>query len=70
MFSDNKPLYCAFIDYEKAFDTINRDVLWYKLFDIGVSSKMINILKSIYVNVSACVKLSSSMSEFFEVSWV
>ena len=27
----NKKLLCIFIDYERAFDTVNRDALWAKL---------------------------------------
>jgi hypothetical protein len=54
--SNNQSLYCAFIDYEKAFDTIVRDAMWYKLLDIGVSSKMVTMLKSIYEHVSDCVR--------------
>ena len=27
----NKKLWCIFIDYERAFDTVNRDALWAKL---------------------------------------
>lgn len=61
-------MYCSFIDYEKAFDTILRNELWFKLFEIGVSSKMVKILQSIYRQVSACIKLNSNLSDFFEIS--
>jgi hypothetical protein len=63
-------LYCAFIDYEKAFDTVDRNALWVKLLEIGISSKMLNMIKSIYTVVKSCVKLSPNMliSEFFDVS--
>ena len=68
LLSEKKHLYCAFIDYEKAFDSISRDTLWYKLFEIGVSTKMLNMLKSLYNQVSACVKSYSNISDFFDVS--
>ena len=55
-------LYCAFVDYEKAFDTVIHDALWVKLIQSGISSKMINMIKSIYSNVKACIKNSSDMS--------
>lgn len=63
-------LYCAFVDYEKAFDTVIHDALWVKLIQSGISSKMINMMKSIYSNVKACIKNSSDMSYsiFFEIS--
>jgi hypothetical protein len=66
-------LYCVFIDYEKAFDTIVRDALWLKLLKVGISCKMLTVscmLQSIYASVTSCVKLSSSMplSDFFDVT--
>ena len=64
----NSKLYCAFVDYEKAFDTIIRDALWLKLVENGVSCKIINIMKSLYSTVSACVKLSSNLSDAFDVT--
>lgn len=47
-FLENKiPLLRAFIDYEKAFDTV-RDALWCKLNDTGISRKPLEMLKNMY----------------------
>ena len=46
--ANKQKLYCAFIDFEKAFDKINRLLLWNKLLEIGVSTKMVNSLKAMY----------------------
>ena len=62
--SRNSKLYCIFIDYEKAFDTVLRDSLWYKLVQSGVSCKMVTMIKSIYNKVKSCVKISSEMEIF------
>ena len=63
-------MYCAFIDYEKAFDTVNHDALWIKLVKSGVSCKMLNMIKAIYANVKSCVRNGKSMStsNLFDVS--
>jgi hypothetical protein len=63
-------LWCTFIDFERAFDTVIRDALWVKLVESGISCKMINMIKSIYKNVKTCIKLGSTMemSEFFDVT--
>jgi hypothetical protein len=37
-----KKLFCAFIDFEKAFDTVWRDGLWYKLLMCNIKGKMYN----------------------------
>ena len=46
--SNKKKLYCAFLDYSKAFDCVVCDNLWYKLLKLGVRGKMFNIIQSIY----------------------
>lgn len=68
--SKKEKLWCAFIDYQRAFDTVVRDELWIKLLQSGVSCKMINMIRNIYSNVKCCVKISSSMSmsDFFDVT--
>ena len=67
-FSQNSKLYCAFVDYEKAFDAVKRDALWLKLMDSGISCKIIRMIKSLYAKFFAAVKLNGNISDYFEVS--
>ena len=46
-------LYCTFVNYETAFGSHIRDALWFKLLDGGLSSKMVEIIKSLYSKVFA-----------------
>ena len=64
--NDGQKVHCAFIDFRKAFDKIERNILWCKLVNYGISSKMLSILKAMYVNVRLCVKYRASCSDFFE----
>ena len=41
-------LFCAFIDYEKAFDKIDRSLLWQKLVSEHVSTKLVQAISSMY----------------------
>ena len=59
-------LYVAFIDYQKAFDTVDRDKLWVILQKINTSTKMLNMLKGIYSSVQACVRSGAKLSDFFD----
>ena len=43
-----KNLFIAFIDYQKAFDTVWRAGLWLKLINEGVSGKFLNVVKELY----------------------
>ena len=57
--------YCAFVDFTKAFDTINRKALWLKLQNIGISTKMLKMLMAIYGKVEASVLTMQGQSPTF-----
>jgi hypothetical protein len=65
MINNGKNLYCAFIDFSKAFDYVVRDNLWLKLMKLGVRSKMLNIIRSMYNSVKSRVKYCNSLSKPF-----
>ena len=54
--NNNETLYCAFVDFSKAFDNVVRDNVWYKLLKIGVRGKMLDIIKSMYSIVKSKIK--------------
>ncbi|XP_052808975.1 uncharacterized protein LOC128237452 [Mya arenaria] len=62
-----KSTICAFIDVRKAYDTIDRNILWNRLSDLGIGGKMFTALKSIYNTVSSCVRVNSLKTEWFDV---
>ena len=45
---NNQKLYVAFVDFRKYFDTINRDLLFYKLLSQGISGHFYRLIKSMY----------------------
>ena len=49
----------VFIDFQKAFDYVDRNVLLYKLLSNGIDGKFYNSLKAILSDTSACVKLKA-----------
>ena len=50
-------VYVAFIDLEKAYDRVNREVLGQVLRMYDVGCKHLSGIKSMYVDSSACVKV-------------
>jgi hypothetical protein len=44
----NKKLFVAFVDFKKAFDSVNRNCLWTVLRKVGVNGKMYCALKAVY----------------------
>ena len=55
--SKRQRLYCCFVDYKKAFDTINRATLWSKMLSCGISGKMLNVIKNMYIKAKSSVSL-------------
>ncbi len=64
-FSKNRKLYCAFIDYKKAFDTIWRAGLWIKMVNNGIRGKIFNVIFNMYQNIKSQVVNNNESSEFF-----
>ncbi|XP_062862816.1 uncharacterized protein LOC134324867 [Trichomycterus rosablanca] len=64
----NQPLYMAFIDLTKAFDSVNRQALWLVLAKIGCPEKYIRVLRLLHDNMSATVlRGSGDKTEPFRV---
>ena len=61
-------IYSCFIDFSKAFDTVPRDILFNKLLKHGVNGRFFNIIKNIYNNDKACIKIHSQCTETFEIN--
>jgi hypothetical protein len=60
-----KKLFCAFVDYSKAFDTVWRDALWYKLRQSGIDGKLLDVIVSIYRHIKSCVFVNGTTSDYF-----
>ena len=60
-------LYCAFVDYSKAFDLVNRSALWHKLIQQGVEGKILTVIKNMYLEAKSCVRANGSLSNFFDI---
>ena len=58
-------LYCAFVDYTKAFDCIVRENLWYKMIKYGLRGKKLNIIMSIYSKVKSRVQYNNKTGDEF-----
>ena len=48
VFSRGMKLYVCFVDYQKAYDLLDRSCLFHKLTKEGVSSKCVNLFKDLY----------------------
>lgn len=67
--SKKKKLFCCFIDFKKAFDTIWRAGLWQKLINSNIHGKMLKIIFCFYDNIKSCVKSGHTFSDFFHLRY-
>ena len=65
MLNQGKKLFCAFVDFTKAFDYMLRDNLWFKRIKLGIRGNILNIIKSMYETVKSKVRFKNKLSEEF-----
>ena len=58
-------MYCAFVDYSKAFNLVGRTSLWTKLLACNINGKVMKLIYNLYQNTKACVKLNNTISRSF-----
>ncbi|MCP3892140.1 MAG: hypothetical protein GY702_25200 [Desulfobulbaceae bacterium] len=66
--SARKPLYFAFVNLEKAFDCVPRDVLWWAMRSLGVEEWVVRAVQSMYANARSRVRVNGQLREEFEVN--
>ena len=55
----------VYVDFTKAYDYLDRDVIWYKLLNYGVRGKLLDIIKSMYENVRSRGKSNNTLRDDF-----
>lgn len=64
----NRKIFAVFVDFERAFDSVNHGLLWLKLHMAGVSCKLIRVIKNLYDNATMRVRVGGSLSKSFPIS--
>ena len=63
-FAANQKLYVAFIDFEKALNSINKSLLWPMLLKNSIKGKLLRCIKSMYSNVKARVRCGDKLTDY------
>jgi sorting nexin-29 len=58
-------LYVCFVDFKKAFDSIDRNILLQRLQHLGMHGSMFATLKSMYTHVSCSVRMNGKLGPSF-----
>ena len=60
-------LYINFVDYEKAFDSLDRDTLWKLLQHYGIPEKIITLIRNTYDGMTCKDTHADRLTESFQV---
>ena len=63
--SVRKRVFCAFIDYQKAFDSVDSSLLWQKLLSYDINGKLLTVIRQMYNRAKSCIKKDNMISEYF-----
>lgn len=63
----NISFYVNFIDIERAFDSLHREILWRQLFHYGIFTKLIILIKDIYSDMKWQVVHGGNTNGEFEI---
>ena len=66
--ANGKDVFCAYMDLEKAYNTIDRHGMWQMLRVYGVGGKLLKAVQSFYIDSRACVRMGNDVSEWFPVN--
>ena len=61
-----KKLYAVFIDFKKAYDTVNRDLLMKRLISLGINGIFLRNIMAMYKKTEYCIKLKNGHTRAIE----
>jgi hypothetical protein len=64
----NKEFFAIFIDFQKAYDSINREKLWIKMERFGIPKKLVNLARSSITEATCSVRVNGQVSESFRIN--
>ncbi|KAI3430927.1 hypothetical protein D9Q98_009336 [Chlorella vulgaris] len=59
-------LYLCAVDFEKAFDSVDRPLLWAALQRAGIGGTMLQAIQAMYADVPVCVRTEEGLSGCFQ----
>ena len=64
----NYPLLVNFIDFQKAFDSIDRNTLWKLMRHYGIPKKIVSLIENMYADTHCRVVHDGSLTDTFKIN--
>jgi hypothetical protein len=65
---DKLPTYACYIDFTRAFDGINRTLLWHKMLYYKIDGKLLSMIKTMYEHVQSAVRIGVQLTDWFSIN--
>ena len=65
---NKQKLFVCFVDFAKAFDTVWREGLFYKLLINNINGKIYKLIKNNYSNTKACININNYITNQFKIN--
>ena len=64
----NQPLFTCFMDYTKAFDSVEHQQLWTVMREMGFPKRIVSLIEALYSEQQSAVRTDSGTTDWFSVS--
>ena len=65
--TSKRGMLAAFIDFRKAYDSVDRNKLWRCLEDLGLQGRLVGFLRAAYTELKCVVKVGEEYTDPFSV---
>ena len=62
-----KNIYFCFLDYVKAFDSVDHNKLWKTLKEMGIPDHLTHLLRNLYAGQEATVRTGHGTTDWFQI---
>ena len=62
------PVYCSFMDLEKAYDSVWRDGMWRIAKYYGIPTKIVDLLRKWYLGITSSVRMDGEEGDWFPIT--
>ena len=64
-----EPVYACYVDFKKAFDLVDRDILLVRLDEICIKGRLLVTIQSLYKETSSSICLNGMLMEWFSMKY-
>ncbi len=64
--NQKKEIFACYVDFRKAFDYLDRDLMLYRFLEYGIDGRFYDAIKGIYHRAFCAVKINGVMSDWFK----